>query len=222
MESINSQLTQELLQLYAIRAKQPDSQIREKSYQAGEVLIHQEGTPEEVFILLSGNVKVYHNTLKSNEYLVALEGPGEIIGEVEILTGEPYNCTVEALSQSKVGVMPKTAYQQWLQDEHDFALLVNRITCYRLQQFTKRAAAHLSYPLEFSVIIYLREQAHNRGSMNVDISKEEIANYLGTSVRSINRVLKNLQGKKVLKADKGNIHISSLDDLDRVMAAYSD
>ncbi len=171
--------------------------------------------------MLNGSVRVHLDTPKGTEYLVALEGPGELIGEVEALTGEQATCSVTAIMKSKVAVIPNATYQRWLKTDHSFALIVNKVICRRLQLFTKRAAINLSYPMEYSVLKLLKMTSSQASSSHVNISKEEIANYLGTSTRSINRILKDLQTKNVLSTSKG-IEIVSMGNLEQAMRSHDE
>lgn len=220
MESIKPKLTQELLRLYARRCEEQGSCTVEKTFRAGEFLIHQGETPQKVFLLLKGAVKIYHSTLKGNEFLMAIVGPGEILGEAEILTGEPQTCSVKTLWESKVAVLSRKAYLDWLSEDKCFSLSVNQVLCYRLQNISTRAATHLSYPLEYSILKLFQRLAEEKKTTVLKITKNEIADYLGASVRSINRILKKYEEQKVIRTMKGEILILSLQALDKLMGAF--
>ncbi len=185
----------------------------------GESLIQQGDFPENVYIVLSGSLKIHHNTPKGAEFLVAIAGPGEIIGEVEALTREACVCSATSLKKSTVGVIPKEAYAQWLEEDHGFALLVNLAMSYRLQKVVRRSATHLCYPLEYSVLKLFAIQVQEEGSTRLPATKEELANYLGTNTRSINRVLKDLEQKNVLRSSK-ELEITSLEQLEWAIRTY--
>lgn len=219
MKSIHNQLAQELLDAYARQSQQTQAQITETAVSPGTSIINQEEPLESVFIVLHGSMKIHLTTTKGTEYLVAIGGPGELIGEVEALTEDLATCSVTALTESKVAKISQNAYRRWLKDDHEFALLINRIISYRLQAITKRAAIHLSYPMEYSVLKLLKMASIQNVSKRLDISKDEIANYLGTSVRSINRILKDLQNKKVLSPSKV-IEIISMENLERALRTH--
>ncbi len=220
MEAIKPKLAQDLLKLYARRCEERGSYTVEKTFHAGEFLIHQGVTPQKVFLLLQGAVKIYHTTSKGNDFLMAIVGPGEILGEAEILTDEPPNCSVKTLWESRVAVLSRKAYLDWLRDDEDFALSVNQVLCYRLQNISTRAATHLSYPLEYSILKLFQSLAEEKKSAVLKITKTEIADYLGTSVRSINRILKKYQEQKVITAKKDEILLPSLPTLEKLMGDF--
>jgi CRP-like cAMP-binding protein len=187
----------------------------------GTSLIKQEEAPKNVFIILHGSIKIHLNTTKGTEYLVALEGPGHLIGEIEALETAPATCSVTALTESRVAKISHKAYRRWIEEDHSFALLVNRIITHRLKRMTQRAATHLSYPLEYSVLKLLKMLAVKKDSDTLHISINDIANYLGTNVRSINRILNELRIKKILPESKA-IDIISIENLDKAMRAHDE
>ncbi|SDK94349.1 cAMP-binding domain of CRP or a regulatory subunit of cAMP-dependent protein kinases [Maridesulfovibrio ferrireducens] len=222
MEALHNKLALDLLKAYEVRSLSLAHQGLEVFLRAGENVILQGSAPKNVFIILEGAVKIFHSTLKSSDYLIAIEGPGEILGEVEILTGELYSCSVEAIENVRMAALTKEDYLQWLESDHDFTLLINKIICDRLQKITKRAATHLSYPLEYSVLKLLKLLSNDSNSRVLFVSKGEIADYLGTSFRSVSRVLSILYEREILKSGNGTIEIVSIDTLNNVLSAYEE
>ncbi|MFA9394214.1 MAG: Crp/Fnr family transcriptional regulator [Halodesulfovibrio sp.] len=221
MKSSYNQLAKELLDAYARRSQQTMAQITEATVPSGTLIINQEELLESVFIVLHGSMKIHLNTTKGTEYLVAIIGPGELIGEVEALTEDLATCSVTAMTESRVAKISQYAYRCWLKDDHEFTQLINRIISKRLQVLTKRSAIRLSYPMEYSVLKLLKMASIQNEPKKFDISKDGIANYLGTSVRSINRILKDLQNKKVLSTSK-TIEIISMDNLEKALRAHNE
>lgn len=221
MKSIPSELARELRAAYTSRIERNAPTVSETSLAPGETLIHQGDTPKSVFIILEGRLKIHHITPKGTDYLVAVEGPGEIIGEVEALTGEPYTCSASGVKPAVVAAIPCRTYARWLKEDHGFALLVNQALCHRLQKATRRSAIHQSYPLEYSVLRLLRMLAEEARSRRVDVGKEEMAHYLATNTRSINRILKGLQERNVIRVGRG-VEIQSMEALDRAMQTHDE
>ncbi len=199
----------------------PD-QIRERRALPKEVIIEQDSAPKELFFILKGKMKISHTTLKGKEYLMAVAGPGELVGEVEILTDENHLCSVKAMTECRLGVVDKTTYRNWLGEDHGFSLLVNQALCYRLQKISTRAAMHLTYPLEHSLLRYIRDAVQAAPAQKLVVSKKELAEYLGTSPRSINRILKKLQEQEILYVSKDEISVVSMAFLEQFLLIHDD
>ena len=74
--------------------------------QEGELLFAEGDEGDAAYALLSGRVAVRKKTAEGEQVLAEL-GPGEIVGEIALLTGEPRSATVEALEPTVVRVMGK-------------------------------------------------------------------------------------------------------------------
>jgi|GEM_PF-1040815 len=220
MKSIRSDLAGQLLKLVEKRMKTHPDQIIENKVSPGKVIIAQDGAPKELFFILQGTVKIFHTTRKGSEYLMAVAGPGELVGEVEMLTNECHICSVKAITDSRLGVVKKTDYLDWLREDHNFSLLVNKAICFRLQKISARAAMHLIYPLEYSVLKYIKDAVHASPVKTLLVSKKELAEYLGTSQRSINRILKKLQEQEILSVSGNEIRVVSMDFLERFLLIH--
>ena len=220
MKSIRPDLAGQILQLVEKRMKTHPGQITENKVLPGKVIIAQDSAPNELFFILHGKVKIFHTTLKGSEYLMAVAGPGELVGEVEILTNEYHICSVKALTGCRLGVVSKISYQNWLREDHSFSLLVNQAICFRLQKISARAAMHLIYPLEYSVLKYIKDAVRASPVQTLFVSKKELAEYLGTSPRSINRILKKLQEQEILRVSRDAIRVVSMDFLERFLLVH--
>lgn len=214
LEAIKQKLASQLLDLHDKR-----DLTRQRVLKKDEFLLQQGDRPQRVFILLEGSVKVFHTTPKGNDCLMAIVGPGEILGEVEMLTAEPQLCSVQALWPCRVAEIDRQEYLCWLAEDVNFALLVNQVLCYRLQNCSKRAVIQLSYPLEYSVLTLL-SQAAQQGGGCLTLSKSQIADYLGTSVRSVNRIMKQLQEQRLIAVDQHTIRLLSVEAVEQRLQQF--
>jgi CRP-like cAMP-binding protein len=220
MQSIPKHLTQRILKECETRSRVPNSGIIQETMGAGARLVNQGGRIDAVFIVLQGAVKIHLATPKGTDFLVAIEGPGSLIGEVEALTGEPATCSATATTEGTTAKISIRDYRQWLASDHEFSLLVNHVLCHRLQLHTNRSSIALSYPIEYSVLNLIKTLAKNGNHSRIQLSKEEIADYLGANIRSINRIMKQLQEKNIVTASK-EIKIVSMQNLEQALNKYN-
>jgi CRP-like cAMP-binding protein len=94
-----------------------------------------EGTPaDELFILLSGEVKVVKNHRRDDERVIAVLGPVEAFGEMSILSGEPRWATVIATEPSRFLTLSKDALESVLLKQPQVALTLLRDAFARLRK----------------------------------------------------------------------------------------
>jgi putative ABC transport system ATP-binding protein len=90
-------------------------EMTKRHYAAGEIIIR-EGEPGEEFMLISeGDVEVIRA-----EHEVARLRPGDFFGEVALISGEPRNATVVAVTEVDTYVLGKTDFQTAIATSQSF------------------------------------------------------------------------------------------------------
>ncbi len=76
--------------------------MQESTYRRGEE-IFREGTPgDRLYVVGAGKVKLGHTAPDGREHLLAIIGPGEILGEVSLYDPGPRTATATALAKTVV------------------------------------------------------------------------------------------------------------------------
>lgn len=83
--------------------------VAEKEVKSGDVLIEQGQTGSSLFMLLSGKVDVARDGEQ-----IATCGPGEFVGELSLLLGEPCNATVTAQEDCRLLVLERRPFNALL------------------------------------------------------------------------------------------------------------
>lgn len=81
---------------------------------AGEVLI-QEGTRSPaIYVIVAGRAEVRKATAGGGSVLLGHVEPGEIVGEMALIDGEPHMATVVACEETEVAVMSREEFLRQL------------------------------------------------------------------------------------------------------------
>ena len=120
------------------------ARVVEQSYPAGHVLIRQDEAAEDVFVVLSGRVRVVESVpdMPLAERFLGELGAGEVFGELGILINERRAATVTAMERTRCLVMPKNDFLQALQDSADLAIALLRVLAVRLYNTDRLLARH--------------------------------------------------------------------------------
>ncbi|MFC9969717.1 Crp/Fnr family transcriptional regulator [Spirillospora sp. NPDC127200] len=78
----------------------------------GAVLLHQGAPAAHVLILVAGRVKVLHTSPDGDVLVLAIRGPGEILGDISVLGGDTRSATVVALDECETRVIPADRFRQ--------------------------------------------------------------------------------------------------------------
>ena len=111
------------------------------SYAAGEVIFEQGGTADCVFVLRSGRVRVTATGGDGEEVVLAERGPGELLGELAGIDGQPRSASVTAVDEVRGLVVPLRAFRGFLMDNPRAALSLLELLSRRLREAEARRAA---------------------------------------------------------------------------------
>ena len=62
---------------------------REVTAERGEIIVSQGSKGESLYVVVSGQIRVYLSDESGKEIILGLEGPGAIFGEISVLDGRP-------------------------------------------------------------------------------------------------------------------------------------
>ena len=108
------------------------------SYAAGEVIFEQGGTADCVFVLRAGRVRVWATAGDGEEVVLAERGPGELLGELSGIDGQPRSASVIALDEVRGLVVPLRAFRGFLMDNPRAALSLLELISRRLREAEAR------------------------------------------------------------------------------------
>lgn len=102
-------------------------------YLAGSVITLQGDTGTSLFILTSGEVDVWLEGTGPRRHLTTLS-PGEVMGEMSIMTGEPRRATLQARSDVECYALTKLGFEEILQSRPELAETFAQLLAQRSQE----------------------------------------------------------------------------------------
>lgn len=86
-----------------------------RSFQAGETIVKMGDEGDELFLVVTGKVRVWTGDGPgNNERTLSVMGPGEHFGEASMISGKPRSATVTALTYLETLVLQREGYQRLL------------------------------------------------------------------------------------------------------------
>jgi Flp pilus assembly CpaE family ATPase len=87
--------------------------LKERRYDANQVLFKQGDVGDTLLVVADGRVKVFLQEGQS-EKVLAFHGEGDVLGEMALLTGEPRSASAMAMSDSRVLLLPKEDFDKYI------------------------------------------------------------------------------------------------------------
>lgn len=162
-----------------------------RNVEAGQRIIHQDVQGHRIFCVKSGVAKVFMTEENGKDYIFEFLGEGEVLGEIEAIRNLPAICTVQAITPMMLYTMPATQFLHFLRTmPHLNAVLMEQLATRVANSSIKSAKQQLYAQTEIlpRLLATLNEQ-------QINFTKQDLAEYMGISVRSLNRLLQSAGGE---------------------------
>jgi len=187
-----------------------------RTFQKDEVILNVEDRIDEVFILKSGRLKTYSLSENGTKHLIKIYEAGELLGDVEVFTDSSVICYLEAMDEGEIYVIKREHFLQWMEQDFNVSLYIVRQLAQKLINTGIKMQSAVSYPLKYQVLLYIWKYISQYKSNC--IPKLLIVEELGSNIRSINRILKQLAEEGVIINQSGKIQV---DDLNLILSMIS-
>jgi CRP/FNR family transcriptional regulator len=182
----------------------------DQKYEKGQTLFSEGGSAKGFFLIVSGKVKIYKLSLEGKEQILHIFGPGEVCGEAPVFAGGNYPAGAEAIEASRVLFFPRTALVDLIREEPAIALNMLGILSRRLVRFT-----HLIEDLSLkevpgrlaAYLIFLAERSTSAQTLELDITKAQLASLLGTIPETLSRILTKMAQQEIITVEGRLIRI---------------
>ncbi|MGK6353190.1 Crp/Fnr family transcriptional regulator [Parapedobacter sp. DT-150] len=159
-----------------------------KQYAKGQKLFFQKEKATKVMLIKEGITKCFFTEDNDKEYILEFLGKGEILGEIEFIRKIVCLCNIEALTDVTVYAIAPDYFSELIKGDLKLNNLLLDIFAERIINTASRASYQQLYTIEHS----LGKLVELQSKQEISISKEDMASYLGVTVRSLNRAFKSL------------------------------
>ncbi|MET7369528.1 Crp/Fnr family transcriptional regulator [Streptomyces sp. NPDC005566] len=189
-------------------------------------LIHQQEPSSHVLLITEGWTKVTASAANGYEALLALRGPGDIVGESSALTGRARSATVTALEPVKAVAVEHDLFREYLARSPAAAFTLLGLTSDRTRAADRRRLEFASLTVRERFAVLLLDLARTHGvrtpegiMLTVPLSKQELAGSVGASREMVQRLLRDLRARQVVSTGRRTLLILRPDVLRRIARA---
>ena len=171
-----------------------------RSYRRGEALFSEGDVADRVFLIERGWVTLRIATPAGGEVILGLWGPGDVIGELSALDGEPRTATALAVDEVAAVVAPAGAMRALLERQPELAGELLRLLAGRLRDSNRQRLEFAMLDCLGRVARRLLELAERFGEPGPDgirielpLSQEHLASWCGCSREATVKALRTLR-----------------------------
>lgn len=180
------------------------------SFKKGDIIFEEGSHLNGVFCLKNGKCKVTKLSPNGKEQIVRFIKKGEMVGQRSVISGTIAHLTVTALEDMDACFIPKDEINNNFKNNAAFSLDVTKAICSDLDNaniaIANMAQKSVKERLADTLLLFKRTFGEDRdGFLNIILTREEIANVIGTATESNIRLLSQfkkeglieLKGKKI-------------------------
>lgn len=192
-------------------------------YPARGVIMRQDEPSAHVLLLLKGWTKVTATAANGYEALLALRGPGDIIGEGAALSGRGRSATVTALEQVEATAIEQGRFTRFLTGSPQVALKLLGLATDRQRSTDRRRLEWAALAVRERLAVLLLDLIRTHGirtdegiELTVPLSQQEFAGSVGASREAVARLLKELRDRQVVVTSRRRVIVVRPDVLRRI------
>jgi CRP/FNR family cyclic AMP-dependent transcriptional regulator len=167
-----------------------------RRYRTGAPLLYESDRGDTLFVVLSGQVRVFGTDPKEREITFGLVGPGDYFGEMA-LDGGPRSASVVTLEPTVCALVSRDSLLAYIAKHPSFALdLLAKVT--RRARMATNSARNLAFIDVYGRLAQLLAKAaipqgDGRATLPDDLSLQDIAQDVGCTRDMLSRILGDLQ-----------------------------
>lgn len=197
------------------------------SYKKGQVIFNEGGHPLGLFCINDGKVKIEHSGFDGKEQIVRMAKGGDVLGYRALLSNERYNASAVALDDTNVCFIPKDSFFNVLKTNPRLSLEIIKMLSTELRKAEQAITDIAQKPVRermAEALLFLKETygfEEDGATINVVLSREDIANLVGTATETAIRLLSEFKKDHIVESVGKKIKIIDNDKLVKTANVYN-
>lgn len=176
------------------------------SYDAGETILWEGDSPDWLYIVSEGKVKVAKYASSGKELIIAIFTSGHTFGEVAVFDGIPYPASAVAVDKAVVLGLKRIDLLSFLSQNPSVALKMINLLGARLRDAHDRLRDMAGERVEQRIANILLMLSSKIGS-SIPFTRQEIADMAGTTTETVIRITTRFKDQGIVVTNRGEIVI---------------
>jgi CRP/FNR family transcriptional regulator, cyclic AMP receptor protein len=181
-----------------------------RTCEPGAVLMRQGDAEDFVVAITTGWAVVRSAAVNGRSLILGLRGPGDLVGELAVLDGQPRSATVSALTRMEARVLRGAAFRSFLRDHPRASVAVLRGMALRMRQTDEHSQDLAALPVlqRLARLLIDIDHAGPDGAIVRRLTQSDLATAIGATRESVAKALGDLRSRGVLSTGQRQIRIA--------------
>jgi CRP/FNR family transcriptional regulator, polysaccharide utilization system transcription regulator len=197
-----------------------------RQYKRGDIL-YQEGNRISGFFCINGGIiKVFKTGFDGKEQIIRFAKKGDIIAYRSVLSNELACTSAKVIEDCNVCFIPSEILISFIKTNPAYALELMKLACHELGEansFITDIAQKTVRERLAEVLIFLVNDfgLDNEQFLNISLTREELANIVGTATESVIRLLSEFKTDKLVELNGRKIKILNRKGLEKISNVFN-
>lgn len=191
-------------------------------YKKGQIIFHEGSRPLGIYCVNRGKIKLVKLGEDGKEQILRLIKPGDLMGYRALLSGDRYSASAVVMEDSGICFIPKELFMGVLQKDGVLSMEIMKLLSDDLRK-AETSITHLAQkPVRerlAEALLFIKETygfEEDGKTIALKITREELANIIGTATETTIRLLSDLKNEGILQLEGKKIAIMNLAKLVKI------
>ncbi|MBK9710987.1 MAG: Crp/Fnr family transcriptional regulator [Kouleothrix sp.] len=192
-----------------------------QAFERGEIIFQQGSIGSALYIIVTGQVRIYTTTEAGQELTVTIFHDGDFFGEMALFDGQPRAASASAMCRTTTLTLHRAAFLHTISACPPIAASVLEIMALRLRQSNTVAEQLASLSASQRVVRQLRDLAARYGiadgsdiRIDLHLTQDDLASLSGTTRETVNRVLSHLRDQGLIRVERARVSVLNMPELE--------
>jgi len=182
------------------------NKINHKEYSKGDVIFAEGNVANTLYFINEGKIKLYKYTKDGKEQILHILSEGDFFGELELIKPSKYGFNSKAIVDAKICTLTKDEMKDIMMGNPEISIKVLETIGERLSKVENLvqnlATNDVDSRMAYLVIDLMEKYGEKEGdniSINLPLSREDMASFIGVTRETISRKLKKFEDENLIK-----------------------
>ena len=195
-------------------------------YKRGDILYQEGNRISGFFCIHRGIIKVFKTGFDGKEQIIRFAKKGDIIAYRSVLSNELACTSAKVIEDCQVCFIPSEILISFIKTNPSYAIELLKLACHELGEansFITDIAQKTVRERLAEVLLFLVNDfgLDNDSYLNISLTREELANIVGTATESVIRLLSEFKSDKLVELNGRKIKILNTKGLEKISNVFN-
>ncbi len=189
-------------------------------YKRDQFIYMPDDTATHIYMIVSGRVRIGHNTEEGEEVITAILSGGEIFGELALAGEEKRRDFAQSIETTTICPLTIFELRELMYEDKELSFKILKLIGFRIMKLERKLELLVFKDARTRIVEFLKDAASWKGKkvgyetlIPTQLTHKDIASLTGTSRQTVTTILNDMKEKNLINFDRKRILIRDLETL---------